>query len=32
MRTILLIGSSKTRIFDHGDRRWVYTPRRYDDG
>jgi cobalt-precorrin 5A hydrolase / precorrin-3B C17-methyltransferase len=30
MRTVLLIGSSKTRIFDHGDRRWVYTPRRYE--
>ncbi len=30
MRTILLIGSSKTRVFDQGDRQWVYTPRRYD--
>jgi cobalt-precorrin 5A hydrolase / precorrin-3B C17-methyltransferase len=30
MRTILLIGSSKTRIFQQGDRLWVYTPRRYD--
>ncbi len=30
MRTILLIGSSKTRVFHQGDRQWVYTPRRYD--
>jgi cobalt-precorrin 5A hydrolase / precorrin-3B C17-methyltransferase len=30
MRTILLIGSSKTRVFTQGDRQWVYTPRRYD--
>jgi cobalt-precorrin 5A hydrolase / precorrin-3B C17-methyltransferase len=30
MRTILLIGSSKTRVFRQGDRVWSYTPRRYD--
>jgi cobalt-precorrin 5A hydrolase / precorrin-3B C17-methyltransferase len=30
MRTILLIGSSKTRVFSQGEKQWVYTPRRYD--
>lgn len=29
MRTVILIGSSKTRILQHGGRDWVYTPRRY---
>ncbi|MBD1845394.1 precorrin-3B C(17)-methyltransferase [Cyanobacteria bacterium FACHB-63] len=31
MRTVILIGSSKTRIIDRADGGvWVYTPRRYD--
>ncbi len=31
MRTVLLIGSSQTRIFNQSEeRQWVYTPRRYD--
>lgn len=30
MRTVLLVGSSKTRVFRQGDRVWCYTPRRYD--
>jgi cobalt-precorrin 5A hydrolase / precorrin-3B C17-methyltransferase len=31
MRTLILIGSSKTRIYHQSDQRtWVYTPRRYD--
>jgi cobalt-precorrin 5A hydrolase/precorrin-3B C17-methyltransferase len=30
MRTVLLVGSSQTRIIDRDDgQRWVYTPRRY---
>jgi cobalt-precorrin 5A hydrolase / precorrin-3B C17-methyltransferase len=30
MRTVILIGSSQTRIFHQGDRQqWVYTPRYY---
>ncbi|WP_223291843.1 precorrin-3B C(17)-methyltransferase [Defluviicoccus vanus] len=29
MLTLVLIGSSQTRILDRGDRRWVYTPRGY---
>ncbi|NJR52323.1 MAG: precorrin-3B C(17)-methyltransferase, partial [Leptolyngbyaceae cyanobacterium CSU_1_3] len=32
MRTVILIGSSKTRTIVRGDRTWVYTPRRYRDG
>ncbi len=32
MRTVILIGSSKTRTFDRsGGRVWVYTPRHYAD-
>lgn len=32
MRTVILIGSSKTRIFDRsGGGTWVYTPRHYED-
>jgi cobalt-precorrin 5A hydrolase/precorrin-3B C17-methyltransferase len=30
MRTLVLIGSSKTRIVPHPNGIWVYTPRRYD--
>ena len=30
MRTIILIGSSRTRSFDRAGRTWVYTPRHYD--
>ncbi len=30
MRTVILIGSSKTRMIQKGDNTWVYTPRRYD--
>jgi cobalt-precorrin 5A hydrolase / precorrin-3B C17-methyltransferase len=31
MRTLILIGSSKTRIYHQSDHQtWVYTPRRYD--
>ena len=29
MQTIIIIGSSKTRIINRGDRQWVYTPRKY---
>ena len=29
MRTIILIGSSKTRTITHMHKKWVYTPRRY---
>jgi cobalt-precorrin 5A hydrolase / precorrin-3B C17-methyltransferase len=29
MRTLVLVGSSQTRQFSQGDRRWLYTPRSY---
>lgn len=29
MRTVILVGSSKTRQVQQGDRQWLYTPRRY---
>lgn len=29
MRTIILIGSSKTRMIQQGEKSWVYTPRHY---
>ncbi|NCS26977.1 MAG: precorrin-3B C(17)-methyltransferase, partial [Microcystis aeruginosa BS13-02] len=30
MRTIILIGSSKTRLIEQGKtKQWVYTPRHY---
>ncbi len=29
MRTVILIGSSKTRIIQQGEKSWVYTPRHY---
>lgn len=29
MRTVILIGSSKTRTIRQGDKQWVYTPRHY---
>jgi precorrin-2 C20-methyltransferase / precorrin-3B C17-methyltransferase len=29
MRTLVIIGSSTTRVFGSGDRAWVYTPRSY---
>ena len=29
MRTVILIGSSKTRIIQHNGKPWVYTPRCY---
>ncbi len=31
MRTLVLIGSSKTRRFSQGYRSWVYTPRHYEE-
>ncbi|KAM3090604.1 precorrin-3B C(17)-methyltransferase [Phormidesmis sp. 146-35] len=30
MRTVILIGSSKTRTIQRNNNTWVYTPRRYD--
>ncbi|MBD2178273.1 precorrin-3B C(17)-methyltransferase [Pseudanabaena sp. FACHB-1998] len=30
MQTLIIIGSSKTRILHHGDRVRVYTPRKYE--
>lgn len=30
MRTMVIVGSSKTRRFVRGEREWVYTPRFYD--
>ncbi|MEE8394329.1 MAG: precorrin-3B C(17)-methyltransferase, partial [Rhodospirillales bacterium] len=30
MRTIILIGSSRTRLIERGGRGWVYTPRGYE--
>ncbi len=30
MQTVIIIGSSKTRIINSGDRQWVYTPRKYN--
>ncbi|MBD3880141.1 precorrin-3B C(17)-methyltransferase [Phormidium tenue FACHB-886] len=30
MRTLILVGSSKTRMIVHANGKWVYTPRRYD--
>lgn len=29
MRTVILIGSSKTRIIQQGEKSWIYTPRHY---
>jgi precorrin-3B methylase len=29
MSTIVLVGSSSTRRFEHAGRTWVYTPRRH---
>jgi cobalt-precorrin 5A hydrolase/precorrin-3B C17-methyltransferase len=29
MQTVLIVGSSKTRLIHQGDRQWVYTPRSY---
>jgi len=29
MRTVILIGSTKTRIIQQGGKSWVYTPRHY---
>ncbi|SKB14340.1 Genome sequencing data, contig C298 [Planktothrix sp. PCC 11201] len=31
MRTVILIGSSKTRMIQQGYKTWVYTPRYYSD-
>ena len=31
MTTLVLIGSSRTRTFQHGERLWTYTPRGYLD-
>ena len=31
MRTIILVGSSKTRTIQRGDGVWVYTSRKYED-
>ncbi|MEX3547839.1 MAG: precorrin-3B C(17)-methyltransferase [Burkholderia sp.] len=30
MRTMVIVGSSKTRRFASGEREWIYTPRFYD--
>ena len=30
MRTLILIGSSQTRLVKQGDQQWLYTPRHYD--
>ncbi|MEX3628844.1 MAG: precorrin-3B C(17)-methyltransferase [Burkholderia sp.] len=30
MRTMVIVGSSKTRRFARGEREWIYTPRFYD--
>ncbi|WP_414451956.1 precorrin-3B C(17)-methyltransferase [Burkholderia sp. 22PA0099] len=30
MRTMVIVGSSKTRRFTRGEREWIYTPRFYD--
>jgi cobalt-precorrin 5A hydrolase/precorrin-3B C17-methyltransferase len=31
MRTLIIVGSSKTRIYQQSEQKtWVYTPRRYD--
>jgi precorrin-3B methylase len=29
MLTMVLVGSSETRLLDAGGRKWVYTPRGY---
>ncbi len=29
MQTVIIVGSSKTRLINSGDRQWVYTPRKY---
>ncbi len=31
MRTLVLVGSSKTRLVHHAERVWVYTPREYQE-
>lgn len=32
MNTIIIVGSSQTRIVRQGNRQWVYTPRQYPPG
>ncbi|RUT09184.1 precorrin-3 methylase CobJ [Dulcicalothrix desertica PCC 7102] len=32
MRTLVLVGSSKTRVVKHSEGVWVYTPRQYSEG
>ncbi len=32
MRTLVLVGSSKTRVVKHSEGVWVYTPREYTEG
>lgn len=32
MRTLVLVGSSKTRVVKHSEEVWVYTPREYIEG
>lgn len=29
MRTLVIVGNSQARYFDHGQRRWMYSPRSY---
>jgi cobalt-precorrin 5A hydrolase/precorrin-3B C17-methyltransferase len=29
MQTLIMIGSSQTRVFQQGEKTWVYTPRKY---
>lgn len=31
MRTLVLVGSSKTRLVEHQNKKWVYTPRSIQD-
>jgi precorrin-3B C17-methyltransferase len=30
MRTIVIVGSSKTKTVQHGEQKFVYTPRYYE--
>jgi precorrin-3B C17-methyltransferase len=31
MRTLVIVGSSQTRIIKQNKREWIYTPRSYPD-
>jgi len=30
MRTVVIVGSSKTKTVQHGEQKFVYTPRYYE--